>query len=237
MGKIKTIVFISCSYFLFLSFAGADRITKPIRTLPPPPLKMDLAIIHDGNWYVGKENKIVFKFKPLEEVEHKTENPDDATVGSDSMFTLISGNLYWSGRLEKGKEDSITLILKPTTRGKFYLEGSVRSCLDKIYSEAEIKKLEEEHADRIEHNPYYRKRGIKIIYPTKDFRYLNTKGTIIEVKGSETDPIDTTWHEVNGALIKTITTTVPMDSLLKLKDLKIEINRDSTKILYPPQPK
>lgn len=232
--KIQRVIFVSFVILLFLSFLQTSRATKPSITSPPPPLKMDLAIIHDGNWWVGKENKIVFKFQPLEEVEHKAENPDDAIFGPDSTFTLISGNLYWSGRLEKGKEYSITVTLKPTTRGKFYVEGSVRSGLDKIYSDAEQKKLEEEHAERMERNPQYRKRGIKIIFPTKDFRNYNTKGVVIKVRGSETDPIDTTWHEVNGALIRPIKGLAPIPGS---DSFKIEIIKDSTKIHYSPQPK
>ena len=214
-----------------LSVFSTGCATKSPKPSPPPPLKMNLSLIHDGNWEVGKEDTIVFKFAPLEDVEHRTEYPDEGIFDPVSSLTLISGDPYWSGFLEKGKEYSIAVVLKPTKRGKFYIQGSVRSGQNKIYSDVELKMLKKRYAKWIEPNKQYSNRGVKVLFPTKDFNYYNSKWEVLQVKGTESDPIDTTMNEIDAALIRRGNFgPLPLD-------FKIEVIKDSTKIAYPPQPK
>ncbi len=56
MKMLKIILRISLLSILTFSIAYA---TKP----SIPSLKMDMSIIHNGDWEVGKENTVTFKFK------------------------------------------------------------------------------------------------------------------------------------------------------------------------------
>ncbi len=218
MKEIKGILCISLfSIFIFsLSYATQPSI---------PSLKMEVSIIHDGNWEVGKETQVTFKFKPLQEVPHKTEHPDEAVVKFDSSMVLVSGERGWSGFLEKNKEYQITVVLKPTKGGKFGIRGAVNSSLLKIYTDEEIRKMEEEFYKRIEQSPELKKKGQKPLYPKKSFYYHNGASTVVEVRGEI--PASDKWRYPTSRPAPTI----PLDSILKIKkeELKRIPSKDSGK--------
>lgn len=222
MKKIRIILCISLlSMFLFsISYA-----TKP----SIPSLKMEMVIIHDGNWEVGKENKVTFKFKPLQEVPRKTKHPDEAVVTFDSGLVLVSGEVGWSGFLEKDKEHQITVALKPTRPGKLLISGVVTSCLLKIYTDEELRKMEEEFYKQIEQSPELKKRGERPKYPKKEFFYRNGKSAVIEVKGSSVGQTDTTWIESNGMKVRQVEIIRPLDSLI---GKRLEIKKRETQVIY-----
>ncbi len=203
-------IFIGVVIVVSLCFSSAIA-TKP----SIPSLKMEMSIIHDGNWEVGKENRVTFKFKPLEEVPHKTKHPDEAVVTFDSGLVSMSGEVGWSGILEKNKEYAITVVLKPTKPGKFGVWGVVASCLLKIYSDEELRKMEEQFYKQIEQSPELKKRGERPKYPKKSFLFRNGTSAIIEVIGPPQNQSDTTWIESNGMKAGQIEIIRPLDSLLK----------------------
>ncbi len=205
---MKKIIYIALfSMFIFsISYA-----TKP----SIPSLKMEMSIIHDGNWEVGKENRVTFKFKPLQEVPHKIKQPDEAEVTFDSGLVLVTGNPIWSGFLEKGKEYSISVLLRPTKAGKFVLWGGVEASLSEIYSKAEKERLEAELNRTYESSPELKKRGMKAKIPEKVFYFHNGISEVLEVKGTSTDLRDTTWIESNGVKVGPVKVIRPLDSLLR----------------------
>ncbi len=222
MKKIMSIICMSLfSVFIFsISYA-----TKP----SIPSLKMEMSIIHDGNWEVGKENRVTFKFKPLEEVPHKTKLPDEATVTFDSGLVLVSGERGWTGFLEKDKEHQITVVLKSARPGKLLISGVVASCLLKIYTDEELRKMEEEFYKQIEQSPELKKRGERPKYPKKEFFYRNGKSAVIEVKGSSVGQTDTTWIESNGMKVGPVKVIRPLDSLT---GKRLEIKKRENQVIY-----
>src|SRR3990170_2951663 len=130
--------------FIGVVVIGSLFFSSAIATKPSiPSLKMEMSIIHDGNWEVGKENTVTFKFKPLEDVSHKAKHPDEALLYIDSGLVLVSGLPSWSGFLEKDREYNISVVLRPTRGGKLVLGGGVKASLSKIYTDEELRKMEE----------------------------------------------------------------------------------------------
>lgn len=234
--------------FIGVVITGTFYLSWAIATMPDiPSLKMDISIIHDGNWEAGKETQVTFKFKPLQEVPHKTQHPDEARLEIDSGLVLVSGSPNWSGFLEKGKEYSISVVLKPAYVGKFGLGIIIRSCLLRVHTDEEIRKMEEEYDKLMEQSPELWKQGFrgKGAFPKKKFYYLNGTGTVVEVRG-EIPPPDSAWLEIDGVKWRYPTSRpksiIPVDSILKLMgnptlNLKLEVIKDSSKILDPPRPK
>jgi len=160
-----------------------------------PSVKMETSLNFEGEWEVDKEKMVTFSFKPLEGVDHKTNYPEEAQVVFDSGLTLVSGNSTWSGYLEKGGQYSITVILKPTRPGRFVIGGIVNSCLTKIFTKEEKKRLEEEATKKIDPKSILGQKGEKVSYPEKIFRFYNGTSSVVEVTGlADTQP-DTAWHE------------------------------------------
>jgi len=230
-------IFVSAILLTFL-FSSNGEATQP----SIPSLKMEMSIIHDGNWEVGKETQVTFKFKSLQEVTRRTKQPDEARLVYDSSLVLVSGDTNWSGFLEKGKEYSITIILRPTKPGKFVLAGGVDASLTKIYTDEELRKKEEEYDKKIEQNPELKKMGIKAKFRKKRFFFHNETSSGVNVPGEIPSP-DTTWQVINGVKIRSGPGFSP-DPGVKIwvpgrpdTVKKIEVTKDSSKISYPPSPK
>jgi len=206
MKRIKIILWIELFSMLIFSISYA---TKPQK----PSLKMEMSIIHDDNWEAGKESKVTFRFKPLQDVPRKAKHPDEAQVYIDSGLVLVSGSPNWSGFLEKGQEYSISVVLRPTHGGKFVLGLGVEASLTRVYTDEEIRKKEEEYDKRIERSPELKKMGIrgKGAFAKKTFFYHNGTSTVIDVLGAI--PASEIWR--NPATRPK--PTIPLDSLLKIK--------------------
>ena len=188
---------------------------------------MGMSIIHDGNWEVGKENTVTFKFKPLEDVPHKLKHPDEAELYLGSGLVLVSGTRNWSGFLKKGKEESVSLILNPTKPGKLVVGITVRSCVSAIRSEAEVAKLKQERDKMLESSPELKKQGFGLAkIPTKSFDYYNGKSGVIEIKGVITE--DTTFQEINVVKIRSLNDLGPPPTITE--GLPIKVIRPETTI-------
>src|SRR4030066_886075 len=230
----------SVRIFIEAVIIGIFCFSSAIATKPQKrSLNMETAIVQDGNWEVGKENTVTLKFKPLQDVPRKTKHPDEAQIYIDSGLVLVSGLPSWSGFLEKGKEYNITVVVRPSYGGKFVLGGGVDASLAKIYTDEELRKMEEEYDKKIEQIPEFKKMGMRGKFPKKTFFYHNDISTVVDVRGEIPAP-DTTWQIIDGVKIRSGPSfhTEPVDSAglapLKVDTLK-KIEQEKSKETIKPE--
>ena len=124
MCKVSS-VFLMVGLFILLIFQTAFT-TQP--TIPSK--KIDMNITFSSEPDSGKECAVTFSFTPLEEIEHKNELNDEASIYfyPEDGIEIISGVPKWEGRLSKGKTEIIQIVFKVTKPGSFQFDGVVKSC-------------------------------------------------------------------------------------------------------------
>jgi len=121
MKKIKRIICISFFSLLIYSLSHA---TKPSM----PSLKMDMRLEFSGPVEIDREVIVTFSFTPLEDVKRVSSFDDMANIVVDTnVVKILSGYPKWSGKLQKGKTEKITLLVKPAKTGFYNFSGIVNS--------------------------------------------------------------------------------------------------------------
>jgi hypothetical protein len=95
-------------------------------TIPTRDIEMNLTL--SSKPQLGDEFIVSFTFTPREDIAHKNELNDEAHIWVPHGIELVSGSSTWEGRLQKGKTETIQIIVKTTQPGSYTFHGVVNSC-------------------------------------------------------------------------------------------------------------
>ncbi len=94
-----------------------------------PKRNIDMSLTFSSEPDTGKECTVTFSFTPMEEIDHKSGLDDEAKIYfyPEDAVDVISGVPLWSGKLIKGKTETIQIVFKLTRPDDYHFVGGIKS--------------------------------------------------------------------------------------------------------------
>ena len=113
----------ACLFTCFVSQSGHSSKSQT------PKRNIDMSLTFSSEPDTGKECTITFSFTPMEEIDHKSGLDDEANIYfyPEDAIEVISGAPLWSGKLIKGKTETIQIVFRLTRPDDYQFVGEVKS--------------------------------------------------------------------------------------------------------------
>lgn len=123
MHRLLFPLFTACLLVCFVS--QSDYSSKP----ETPKRNIDMSLTFSSEPDTGKECTVTFSFTPMEEIDHESGLDDEAEIYfyPEDAVEVLSGAPLWSGKLIKGKTETIQIVFKLTRPDDYQFVGEIRS--------------------------------------------------------------------------------------------------------------
>ena len=123
MHRLLFPLFTACLLVCFVSQSGYSGES------PAPKRNIDMNLSFSSEPDTGKECTVTFSFTPMEEIDHKSGLDDEAEIYfyPEDAVDVLSGATLWSGKLIKGKTETIQIVFKLTRPDDYQFVGEIRS--------------------------------------------------------------------------------------------------------------